>query len=167
MTEYAWPLFWYGYDKPLLQEQLEARIQADRKRIAAETDDPRERSEREQEERAGLLEAINQGSATPFLLASIRGPVSVNPIGIYEGLFEYRLFPPGSPQCRWASFNIGEFLWPNSRWSLLPLFLVSGGCAAWALFLGFGPRPEMVRQKRRGKMIRQDRLRAACRSARA
>ena len=136
ITEYAWPLFAYGNARPLLQEQMQLEIRKVRTRIAAETEDPLERTEREQEERAGLQEAINQGSATPFLLASIRGPVSVNPMGIYEGLMEYRLFPPGSPPCQWASFNVGEFLWPNSRWSLLPLFLVSGGLAAWAIFFG-------------------------------
>ncbi len=66
------------------------------------------------------------------MLGSVEGPVSVNPLGPYEGSFEYLYFPPGSPQCRWASFNLGEFLWPQSRLSLLPLLIVSGGLCLWA-----------------------------------
>src|SRR5258708_5788107 len=64
-----------------------------------------------------LREGMRRGDASPFLLAAIEGPVSVNPIGIFEGLLEFRHYPPHSLQTRWASFNVGEFLWPQSRWS--------------------------------------------------
>jgi hypothetical protein len=57
------------------------------------------------------------------------GPVSGNPAGIYEGS-PYNLFPPASKQAEWNSFNAGEFLFPQSRLSLLPLLLV---CAALLL----------------------------------
>jgi hypothetical protein len=42
------------------------------------------------------------------------GPVSVNPAGIV---------PSGGPE-NWASFNLGEFLWPRSWLSLVPLLAV-------------------------------------------
>lgn len=56
----------------------------------------------------------------------VAGRVSANPIGFYEGWF-YAVFPRGSRQAEWNSFNLGELLWPGSPWSLLPL----------ALFLAF------------------------------
>jgi hypothetical protein len=57
----------------------------------------------------------------------LTGPVSVNPVGVYEGGY-YRLFRPGSAVGRWNSYNLGELLWPESRLSLLPLgiWLASG-----------------------------------------
>jgi hypothetical protein len=57
----------------------------------------------------------------------IEGPISVNPIGTWEGWY-YRVFPPGSLQARWSSFNLGEMVWPRSWFSLLPLvlFLAAG-----------------------------------------
>jgi len=58
-------------------------------------------------------------------LSTITGPVSVNPIGVYEG-WMYRVFPAHSMQARWNSFNAGEFLFEQSRWSLAPLFVVVG-----------------------------------------
>jgi hypothetical protein len=33
----------------------------------------------------------------------------------------------------WSSFNAGEFLFPESRLSVLPMLLVSGGLLAFAL----------------------------------
>jgi hypothetical protein len=100
--------------------------------LADPSTDADERARREQErakverDLAGLDRDLNG-------LLTVRGPVSVNPVGVFEGMFEYDFFPAGSPPTRWASFNVGEFLWPDSRWSLLPLFLVSGGLGA----LGF------------------------------
>jgi hypothetical protein len=47
-------------------------------------------------------------------------------MGVYEAWF-YRLFLPGSPEPEWNSFNAGEFFFPRSRLSLLPLALACGG----------------------------------------
>ena len=55
----------------------------------------------------------------------IRGPVSANPIGVYEGGY-YRLFGPTSRVATWNSYNVGEILWPQSRLSLVPLALWLG-----------------------------------------
>jgi hypothetical protein len=69
---------------------------------------------------------------TPLALANVRGPVSANPIGIYEGGYAF-VFPLDSPQATWNSFNAGEFLFPGRRVSLLPLLVCCGGLAAWIL----------------------------------
>jgi hypothetical protein len=39
----------------------------------------------------------------------------------------------GSEQSNWSSFNLGEFVFPRSRWSLLPLVLVASGLLAFAM----------------------------------
>jgi hypothetical protein len=135
LADYAWPLFAHGRAWAMLDEQLALYLEKESRRIEAETDDPAERAARIEELRAALRESIVRGEPSPFLLASVEGPVSVNPVGIYEGLFTYNFFPPRSRQSRWASFNVGEFFWPHSRWSLLPLLLVTGGLSAWALAL--------------------------------
>jgi hypothetical protein len=58
----------------------------------------------------------------------VHGPVSVNPAGIYEGR-GYQIFAEGTDPTRWNAFNLGEFLFPQSAWSILPfLVLVTGGC---------------------------------------
>lgn len=63
-------------------------------------------------------------------LGHVRGPVSANPIGIVEGGY-YALHPPDSTPSAWNAFNAGEFLFPGSRLSLLPLVLLLGGCGFW------------------------------------
>jgi hypothetical protein len=54
------------------------------------------------------------------------GPVSANPLGVYESWY-YLRFPRGSPQSTWNSFNLGEFLWPGRRSSVAPLIAVLVG----------------------------------------
>jgi len=76
----------------------------------------------------GLAQAVERLGGDPRILATIRGPVSVNPIGVYEGGF-YQRFGPETKQPAWNSFNAGELLAPGSPWSLLPLILFSGGLA--------------------------------------
>ena len=49
--------------------------------------------------------------------------MSANPIGIYEGGYGF-VFPLGSSQAKWNSFNLGEFIFPQMRLSLLPFLLV-------------------------------------------
>src|SRR3972149_1420165 len=55
--------------------------------------------------------------------APIKGPVSANPMGVYESWFR-PVFPPGTLQSQWNSFNLGEFLWPASFARLFPLLCV-------------------------------------------
>jgi hypothetical protein len=80
--------------------------------------------------RLDLGEAYDRGETRLFPASTRRGPVSANPTGIYEPE-PYRLFPPGSEPAIWNSFNVGEFAFPRSRASLLPLLAIAG-----CLFLG-------------------------------
>jgi len=132
LGDYAWPLFAHGRAWPLIEGQMAVHMEKEADRVALETDDEAEQAQELDALRKGLREAVSLGEPSPFLLASVEGPVSVNPIGVFEGLFTYAFFPPQSRPCRWASFNLGEFLWPQSRWSLLPLLLVSGGLSILA-----------------------------------
>ena len=136
--DYALPLFVSGRAWPLLEGQLEMKMQEEAARIAAETEDPAQEAADQQALREDLKDSIERGEPSPFLLSTIRGPVSVNPVGVYEGLFTFSFFPPSSVQSRMNSFNLGELLWPArfwvaSRWSLLPLLLVTGGLSAWLI----------------------------------
>ena len=72
-----------------------------------------------------LMQSIAAGSDELLDLASYSGPVSVNPTGMCEGGY-YSLFAAGSPQARWNSFNVGEFWFPESRWSVAPLLGLVG-----------------------------------------
>lgn len=135
LADYAWPLFAHGRAWPMLEQLLEVHMEKEEDRLAAEVSDPDELQRRAAEVRTALRAGIERGEPSPFLLATVVGPVSVNPVGVFEGLFTYAFYPPGSPPARAASFNVGEFLWPGSRWSLLPLLFVSGGSSV-ALLLG-------------------------------
>jgi hypothetical protein len=133
VADYAWPLFAPGRAWPMLDQLVDRHMEKETEKLAAEIEDPAEVERRSNELRRDLRESILRGDASPFLLASVVGPVSVNPLSVFDGLFEYRLFKPHTPPTRWASFNVGEFLWPESRLSLLPVLFVSGGLSAWLL----------------------------------
>jgi hypothetical protein len=135
VADYAWPLFAAGRAWPILDGQLELHMEKESGRIAGLGEEQESRVWEETRLRAALRESISRGEPSPFLLGSIVGPVSVNPVGVFEGMLTYGSYPPGSPQCRWASFNVGEFLFPESRWSLLPWALAVGGGAAFAVHL--------------------------------
>lgn len=72
-----------------------------------------------------MLESVLPGFLGP-------DPVSRNPVGVYEAV-PYRFFPPGSVPALWNSFNLGEFLFPRSTWSLAPLVVLLAGATLWLL----------------------------------
>lgn len=123
VTEYAAPLFFTDRVGPLLEQQLAIRLEKEAARIQAENPDPAAQQALLEKTRAELRAAIERRDPEPFFLAAIRGPVSVNPINVFEGLLGYGVWPMGTPQTDWASFNAGELVWPRSRVSLLPLLL--------------------------------------------
>ncbi len=131
-AEYEAPLFLTGQAKPILRARLEATLDELDKEMSAQGLAPSERAGRLDAARRKIDDEIEAGDPSTFLLASMQGPVSVNPIGVYEGWF-YRVFPPGSEESRWNSFNAGELLFPGSRWSIVPLLLVCGLVAALAV----------------------------------
>ncbi len=68
-----------------------------------------------------------------------QGPVSSNDLGVYEGR-AYTIYAFGSERVRWNSFNAGEWVWPASRASLLPLLLVLGVGVAASLRISGRPQ---------------------------
>ena len=127
VADYAAPLFFTGRVGPLTEQLLEIRMAKEEQHLAETVADETERAARIAALRHEFRAAVDRGDREPIQLASIRGPVSVNTVNVFEGLLGYGLWPLRSRQSEWASFNLGEFFWPMSRWSLLPLLLVSGG----------------------------------------
>ena len=133
VTEYAAPFFFQGRAEGLLRELLAAKLDTEADRLELAVDDEVERARQLAAKRAEWEASIAAGEQAPFLLAALRGPVSINPVGVYDGLLGFGNFEIHSRQAAWNSCNLGEFLWPQSRWSLLPLLLVSGGLSAVAV----------------------------------
>ncbi|MEA3186827.1 MAG: hypothetical protein QOD99_657 [Chthoniobacter sp.] len=131
LMDYALPLFATGHAWPLLHALVEEQLTADALELDASGVGEEERARELAGRRAELLAAILRGSPSPFLLATFSSPVSVNPIGIYEGGY-YRLFHSHSIATQWASFNVGEFLFPESQWSLAPLLIIEAALIAMA-----------------------------------
>ncbi len=124
LTDYSLPIFFRGHAWPILSGLLNEELKLREKDLQAAA--PQVKTQQLASIRKDLLNAIRSSAREPFLLATFRGPVSVNPVGAYEGSL-YHLFEPFSPQAKWSSFNAGEFLFPESRWSLLPLLVLCGG----------------------------------------
>jgi hypothetical protein len=142
--DYAWPLFAYGRAWPMLDQIMEIQMTKESEELDESGVDGAEKTQRLASMRRDFREGILRGDVSPFLLAAIEGPVSVNPIGVYEGLLTFSFFPPHSHECDWNSFNVGEFLFPKSRWSMLPLLLVTGGFG-YLLVRGAGREDEMTK----------------------
>ncbi|MGB8167096.1 MAG: hypothetical protein WCF18_06365 [Chthoniobacteraceae bacterium] len=127
VTEYAAPFFFKGRAEGLLKELLAAKLDTEIDRLELQVTDETERARLFEAKRAEWQLSIDQREQSPFLLAALSGPVSINPQGVYDGLLGFGNFEIHARQSQWNSHNLGEFLWPRSRWSLVPLLLVSGG----------------------------------------
>ena len=92
LGDYAWPLFFRGRAWPLLDQQIELHIDKELD-TADEPADGAERKSQVDRMRRDLRESVEHGEPSPFLLASVAGPVSVVPIGTFEGLFSYHFLP--------------------------------------------------------------------------
>jgi hypothetical protein len=138
VTEYAAPFFFKGRAEGLLKELLAAKLDIEAERLEIQVDDEVERQRQFEAKRAELQASIDNKEQTPFLLAAMSGPVSVNPVGVYDGLLGFGNFEIHSRQAMWNSCNLGELLWPQSRWSLLPLLLLSGGLSVLAVRMARG-----------------------------
>ncbi|MDR3404637.1 MAG: hypothetical protein P4L99_19195 [Chthoniobacter sp.] len=133
--EYAWPLFAYGRAWPVLNQLIAARLDKEDTQLKDDGMSEPERKENLAKMEKDMRESIARGESTSFILGAIRGPVSVNPIGSYDGLLTFTMFPAGSVETDWNSFNAGEFFFPESRASLLPLLVISGGLAGLLIVL--------------------------------
>ncbi len=91
---------------------------------------------------AEYMAPLARGDSLVLGREQVTGPVSVNPTGLAES-GAHRLYPPDSASAAWNSFNVGEFLWPHSWLSVLPLLFVQllGVVALLASFRRAGGRP--------------------------
>jgi len=131
--EYAWPLFAYDRAWPVLDALIAVRLENKAADLENEGVPAEERAVQVKALEEELRGTVARGEARPMILGAIKGPVSVNPIGICDGLLTFTFFPANSMQAAWNSFNAGEFLFPQSRKSLLPLLLITGGLSGWLL----------------------------------
>jgi len=130
VAEYAAPLFFEGRAWPILNELTKEWLGDEDDRLRAEGTPDDVRQQQVAATAAEVRQAILDGKDEPFALGSYTGPVSVNPTGVCEGGY-YNLFDPGSEQARWNSFNVGEFWFPESRWSVAPLLGLVGLLGVW------------------------------------
>jgi hypothetical protein len=144
LLDYDLPLFVEGRAGPILRAQRDQVLRLYGEVLSASGEPAPFRARR-----LALLEqeidaSIRDGAPAPLLpvraggeiglslsaLPTIAGPVSVNPVGVYEGSI-HQLFPAGSLPARWNSFNVGEFLFERSRLSLLPLLAWAALAISW------------------------------------
>ena len=102
LFEYALPIFATGRATPILEAQ----------------------------QQGGSERTAKDDAALP--LSYFEGPVSANPIGVYEAWIG-GVLPPVGDVPRWNAFNAGEFFWPARRRSLLLPGLAVGAFLAIAL----------------------------------
>jgi len=134
LCEYTLPMFLTGRAGPFLDFELNKTMREYAAQLDAAGTRPPERNRllaaKRQEWEARIQERKMPGS---------NGPVSGNPTGVYEGWY-HSLFPEASRQTEWNSFNVGEFIFPQSRLSLLPLALVCGTLLSGALRIAYKKR---------------------------
>ncbi len=123
LVEYELPLLLTGRPGPILRAMMNSALEQQDRDLASRGIAPAERAARIASSRRNAEISMARDDGGGLSLATFRGPVSVNPQGAYEGSY-YHLFPPGSVQSEWNSFNAGEFVFPKSPLSLLPLGLV-------------------------------------------
>ncbi len=69
----------------------------------------------------------------PWLADWFTGHASVNRQTVDE-ILPFRRYPPGSPQAEWASFNLGELLFPQGSFaSVVPALVLILGGSFWIL----------------------------------
>ena len=125
LSRYVVPLFIEGRAWPMLNDLVDEAVEYSEHEWAARGMSRAERAGESARLRAALRARVQHGDPTPFPLASVTGPVSANPIGIHEGGY-YRLTAAASSTAAFNSFNLGELLFPQSRLSLIPGFVVAG-----------------------------------------
>lgn len=125
LVEYELPLLLRGRAYPILNQMTEYVLRRQDQKMTQDGRPPEERRAAIAKIRAQIDTSITKGIPSAFYLAEIRGPVSVNPIGVYESTFNTQ-YGPGERQTSWNSFNVGEFLFPRSILSLIPLLVLAG-----------------------------------------
>jgi hypothetical protein len=131
LTRYELPLLATGRAWPMLEESIEASV-ARRVEQSTRAGESRDVAQRKGVElRASLRERVERGDPSPYALAAVAGPVSANPIGMYEGAY-FQISPAGSDEAFGNSFNLGEAVFARSAASLVVLLAI--GSALFALY---------------------------------
>jgi len=117
LTEYALPILLTGKAWPILNVQIDDAVRVAEETLALEGTPLAEAEARLKAYREQLVSSVEDGG-TDFPLALFSGPVSANPVGVYEGSWG-RVFKPGESELSWNAFNAGELILPHSAGSLL------------------------------------------------
>ena len=117
---YAWPFFHDGRPWAVIHAKFEEWYEGQERKAEKAIPDAEERRVHLARVRSETWEKVLRGDQEPLWIAAMSGPVSVNTLGPWDGTF-FQSFPAHSEAARWSAFNVGELLWPESRWSLAPL----------------------------------------------
>jgi hypothetical protein len=112
ILRYAAPLFFEGRAWPVIRAEFQEEF------MPSQRDYPWEEFKKFRAWKR--VEAGDPATHSPRLNP---WPVSVNVMDAIEGTY-FQNSKPHSPEANWASFNIGEFFWPQDRRSLLPLAIL-------------------------------------------
>jgi hypothetical protein len=132
LTDYLLPLFFTGGIEPLISERIERRV-ADNDRLLVEAGYSEEVRRASADLKREQLRRDIETMENYWYALLIGEHISANQTGIYE-MLPCRLFNKDSEAPRWNSFNVGEFLFPQSRWSLLPFALICATLIASAFW---------------------------------
>ena len=134
VTDYALPLFFTERAGPIIDRKFEQHMAGVAAKLESEIADASARNEKLDAHRRETWAKVEAGEPQPLWIAAMPGPVSVNVQSVFEGSY-FQLFPAHSAQCDWAAFNVGEFIFPRSQLSVLPLLgiwlVVFGICRVW------------------------------------
>ena len=117
---YAWPFFAHGRAWPVIDAKFEEWLGGKRAELAKKGLSPAEVNAQMEKLRIETWEKVRRGEQEPLWIAAMDGPVSINVQGPWDGAY-FVSFPAHSPPAEWAAFNVGELLFPASRWSIAPL----------------------------------------------
>ena len=120
---YAWPLFTSGRAWPVVDDKFEEWMEGQQRKLTKDVSDAAERERQLGKIRSETWARIEAGESEPLWIAAMLGPVSMNPMGMWDGTY-FQKFPAHSDAAKWGAFNVGEMMWLNGRWSMLPLALM-------------------------------------------
>ena len=117
---YAWPMFAYGRAWPVIHVKFEEWLGGQRRELEKHGMAAAEIEKELAARRADTWQKVMRGETEPLWIATMDGPVSCNVMGPWDGTY-FQGFRAHSAATDWAAFNLGELIFPASRWSLAPL----------------------------------------------
>ena len=128
-SQYLWPTLWQGRPQPVIKKGKEAILNDAEAKLSPQMG-PSDRMSAIRQLSDRLEQNLETG-VVGFPPSLIAGPVSCNPMGVYEGWF-WLVFQGKDGENQWNAFNAGEWLFPASKASLLPLIILAGLLLAWS-----------------------------------